>query len=94
MNKIVLIAALAIASAPALAQQSIATPLKDTRTYSQKEQARSEAEATKGYQALQREKQAETMRNKTHDGRIMIGKDTSVGGSASPPTVNVRTEMK
>lgn len=67
---------------------------KDTRTHAEREQARSEAQAKAGYEAVQRQKQAEEMRDKRHDNRVKFGPNTSVGAQTDPPGVNVRTTTK
>lgn len=95
MFKVLVATTFALASLAVQAQQKPDLFPKDNRSYSEKERARSEAEAKKGYEALQREKQAEAMRDKTHDGlRYKTGKDTSVGLQKDPPGINVRTTTK
>ncbi|MDQ7954773.1 MAG: hypothetical protein RET84_02640 [Pseudomonadota bacterium] len=97
LTSIAAAACLALGAASALSQSNRSVDLnpKDTRSYSQREQDRGFAEAQKGYEHVQREKQAEAMRDKTHDGfRYKTGKDTSVGGSFDPPGINVRTTTK
>lgn len=63
---------------------------KDNRTYSQKEFDRNERQVRKETDRQQAEKRVESMRDKSHDGRIPVGKNTSVGGQSNPPSVNVR----
>lgn len=41
------------------------------------------------YDRQQAEKTRETMRDKSHDNRVMVDKDTSVGGSAGEKGVSV-----
>lgn len=67
---------------------------KDNRSYSEREQARGMAEAQKGYEHTQQEKEREQMRDKTHDGRLPVGKDSSVGAQTNPPGINYRTTTK
>lgn len=67
---------------------------KDTRSYSQREQDRGFAEAQKGYEHVQAEREAEKMRDTRHDGRLKTGKDSSLGGGIEPPNVNWRTTTK
>lgn len=64
---------------------------KDTRTYSERERDRSWSEAKKGYDYSQNKRNREEMRDKTHDNRYKIGKDSSVGFQSNPPGVNYRT---
>lgn len=94
MSKTIFTAILVLASAAAIAQQKVDIFPKDNRSYSEKEQARNWEQARKGHETMQREKQVESMRDKTHDGRLSIGRDLSVGGEVSPPRINVRTTTK
>lgn len=66
---------------------------KDTRTYSQKEQDRSAAQAAKGGEILRQEKVKEQMRDKTHDNRLPLGKGTSAGVQTDPPGANIRKSI-
>lgn len=86
--------ALGAASVPAQSSRSVDLFPKDTRSHSQREQDRGFAEAQKGYEHVQREKQAEAMRDKRHDGRVMTGKDSSLGGGVMPPSINWMTTTK
>ena len=63
---------------------------KDTRTVAQKDFARNEAAVRAESDRRQKEKTAEAMRDKTHDLRLKTGKDTSVGGSLNPPSVDIK----
>lgn len=56
---------------------------KDTRTYSEKERARSEAEVKRAYETVQQEKKREEMRDKAHDNRLNIDKNTSIAPGMS-----------
>jgi hypothetical protein len=47
-------------------------------------------QAEETYKRLQRERQQQQTRDTRHDGRIPIDKNTSVGGTINPPSVNVR----
>jgi hypothetical protein len=67
---------------------------KDERTYAQKEHDRNAADVKKASEAQQKSKTAEVMRDKTHDGRVKVGKDISVGGQTGPTGLNVRTTTK
>lgn len=91
------VASLGLGAGNALAQsgKSVDLNLKDTRSYSQREQDRGFAEARKGYEHVQREKEAERRRDTRHDGfRVKTGKDSSLGGGLTPPSVDWRTTTK
>ena len=90
----VIVLALGTASAVAQSNKNIDLTAKDTRTFAQKEQDRNSAEARKGYEHTQREKDAEKYRDTRHDGRLKTGKDSSVGAGIDPPNVNWRTTTK
>lgn len=51
-------------------------------------------EAKRAYEQQQREKQQEKMRDTTPEGRIPLGRDTSIGGSVEKDggSINVRTK--
>lgn len=63
----------------------------EVKTYSEQEQQRGWDEAKKGYEQLQAEKTQEMMRDKSHDGRVKIDTNTSVGAQTDPASVNIRT---
>jgi len=86
--------ALGAANAHGQSNKKVDLTPKDTRSYSQKEQDHGFAEAKKGYEHLQREKEAERMRDTRHDGRLKTGKDSSLGGGAEPPNINWKTTTK
>ncbi|MFK4705969.1 hypothetical protein ABIC83_002808 [Roseateles asaccharophilus] len=65
---------------------------KDTRSEAQRTFDRNMENANKVHQREQEAKKREEMRDKTHDGRLKTGKDTSV--SADKNGVNVRTTTK
>ena len=98
ITSILAITLLLAAQGSAFAQQNQGKKVelfpKDTRTHAEKEQARSEAQAKAGYEAVQRQKQAEAMRDKRHDNRVKVGPNTSVGVQGDPAGVNVRTTTK
>lgn len=64
---------------------------EDQQTYSEREQQRGWDEAKKGYEQTQREKTQEIMRDQSHDGRVKVDTNTSIGVQSDPPSVNVRT---
>ena len=82
-----------IAEKPHKEAKAVNLSPKDTRTYSQKEQDRSAAQAAKGGEILRQEKVKEQMRDKTHDNRIPVGKGASVGVQGDPPGVNIRKSI-
>lgn len=47
-------------------------------------------QAEETYKRMERERQQQQMRDTRHDGRIPIDKNTSVGGTVNPPSVNVK----
>jgi hypothetical protein len=63
---------------------------RDNRSYAEREQQRGMSEAQRGYEHTQREQQQEKMRDKTHDGRVKIDGNTSVGVDNNPPSINIR----
>ncbi len=68
--------------------------LKDTRTHAEKESDRTNREMKAEYDRQQQEKTKEAMRDKTHDGRLKVGDDTSVGGKVKDGTVEVNIIKK
>ena len=51
----------------------------DTKSYSEKEKERTESAMKKEYGRQQEEKRCESMRDKSHDNRIKLDKNTSIG---------------
>jgi len=63
---------------------------KDTRSESQKTFDRNYENAKSVSQRKQKDQQSEEMRDKSHDNRVKVNKDTSVGGQTNPPGVDIR----
>lgn len=62
----------------------------DTRSESQKTFDSNYDNAKRVSERQKQEATKEQMRDKTHDNRLKVGSDTSVGVSTNPPGVNVR----
>jgi hypothetical protein len=82
----VLLLSLAATSAYAQTENQLAQSSEAQRTLDENMRKADEA-----YKLLQREREHEQMRDKSHDfPRIQLDKDMSVGGTIDPPEINVR----
>lgn len=70
------------------AKEKLDLTVRDTRT----ELDKNMAQAKEGHDRLQKEKEAEAMRDKTHDGRLKVGEKTSIGVQGNPPGVNIKVQ--
>jgi len=89
MKNLVLKLSLMALFVPTLAQ---AQAQDKKETAADKEFARNEREVRAEVERQQKEKQSEAMRDKSHDNRLPVGKDTSVGGTSNGKgaEVNIR----
>lgn len=70
------------------------SPVKDTRSEGQKTFDRNRANADKLSRDMERERDKEQMRDKSHDGRLKVGDGVSVGGSVDAKNGGATVDVK
>lgn len=86
-----ILACATLATMASAQQRKDVDPFKrDDRTSQQRQQDRAEAEVRQAYERQQADRQREQMRDKSHDMRLRIDPNTSVGADPSKGQVDVK----